>query len=35
MTGLIDAAREVKERGTFGYVERSLATAEIVKLSEK
>lgn len=35
MTGLIDAAREVKERGTFGYVERSLATAEIVKLTEK
>ena len=35
MTGLIYAAREVKERGTFGYVERSLATAEIVKLTEK
>jgi 2-methylisocitrate lyase-like PEP mutase family enzyme len=35
MSGLIDAAREVKEKGTFGYVERSLATAEIVKLMEK
>jgi 2-methylisocitrate lyase-like PEP mutase family enzyme len=35
MSGLIDAAREVKEKGTFGYVERSLPTAEIVKLMEK
>jgi 2-methylisocitrate lyase-like PEP mutase family enzyme len=29
MTGLLDAAREAKEQGTFGYVERSLATAEL------
>jgi 2-methylisocitrate lyase-like PEP mutase family enzyme len=35
MSGLIDAAREVKEKGTFGYIERSLATAEIAKLMEK
>ena len=35
MSGLVDAAREVKEKGSFGYVERSLATAEIVKLMEK
>ena len=35
MSGLVDAAREVKEKGTFGYIERSLATAEIVKLIEK
>jgi 2-methylisocitrate lyase-like PEP mutase family enzyme len=35
MSGLVDAARELKEKGTFGYVERSLATAEIVKLMEK
>ena len=35
MSGLIDAAREVKEKGTFGYVERALATGEIVKLMEK
>ena len=35
MSGLIDAAREVREKGTFGYVERSLATADIVKLLEK
>ena len=29
VTGLLDAAREVKERGTFGYVERSLITPEL------
>jgi 2-methylisocitrate lyase-like PEP mutase family enzyme len=29
MTGLADAAREVKDKGTFGYLERSLSTAEI------
>ena len=29
MTGLIDAAREVKEEGTFGYLERSLATPDL------
>ncbi|MDO9714112.1 isocitrate lyase/PEP mutase family protein [Paracraurococcus lichenis] len=29
MTGLVDAACEVKERGTFGYVEKSLPTPEI------
>ncbi|HSA90269.1 MAG TPA: isocitrate lyase/phosphoenolpyruvate mutase family protein [Burkholderiales bacterium] len=32
MSGLIDAAREVKEKGTFGYVERSAATPELIKL---
>jgi 2-methylisocitrate lyase-like PEP mutase family enzyme len=31
MSGLIDAAREVKEKGTFSYLERSLATPEITK----
>jgi 2-methylisocitrate lyase-like PEP mutase family enzyme len=31
MTGLIEAAKEVKEKGTFGFVERSLPTAEISK----
>ena len=31
MTGLVEAAREVKESGTFGYLERSLATAELSK----
>ena len=29
MTGLAEAAREVKDRGSFGYLERSLSTAEI------
>ena len=31
MTGLLDAAREVKEQGTFGYLERSLATPDLAK----
>jgi 2-methylisocitrate lyase-like PEP mutase family enzyme len=29
MTGLLDAAREVKERGSFGYLERTITTPEI------
>jgi 2-methylisocitrate lyase-like PEP mutase family enzyme len=29
MTGLLEAAREVKEQGSFGYLERSLTTPEI------
>ncbi|MFM9942847.1 MAG: oxaloacetate decarboxylase [Hyphomicrobiaceae bacterium] len=29
MTGLIEAAREVKDQGTFGYLDRSLATPDI------
>jgi 2-methylisocitrate lyase-like PEP mutase family enzyme len=29
MTGLLDAAREVKEQGTFGYVDRSIPTPEL------
>jgi 2-methylisocitrate lyase-like PEP mutase family enzyme len=31
MSGLLDAAREVKEKGSFGYLERSLATPELAK----
>ena len=31
MTGLVDAAREVKESGSFGYLDRSLATPELAK----
>ena len=31
MTGLFEAAREVKESGTFGYLERSLGTPELMK----
>jgi 2-methylisocitrate lyase-like PEP mutase family enzyme len=29
MTGLLDAAREVKEQGSFGYLERTITTPEI------
>ena len=29
MTGLLEAAREVKEKGSFGYLERSVATPDI------
>jgi 2-methylisocitrate lyase-like PEP mutase family enzyme len=29
MSGLVEAAREVKEHGSFGYVERGLATPEL------
>jgi 2-methylisocitrate lyase-like PEP mutase family enzyme len=29
MTGLVEAAREVKERGRFGYIETSMATPEL------
>jgi 2-methylisocitrate lyase-like PEP mutase family enzyme len=31
LSGLVDAAREVKEKGTFGYLERALATPEVAK----
>jgi 2-methylisocitrate lyase-like PEP mutase family enzyme len=31
MTNLVEAAREVKDKGTFGYLERSLPTPEISK----
>jgi len=29
MTGLLDAAREVREIGEFGFVDRSVATPEL------
>ena len=31
MTGLFEAAREVKESGTFGYIDRSLGTPDLMK----
>jgi 2-methylisocitrate lyase-like PEP mutase family enzyme len=31
MTGLIEAAREAKEQGTFGFVDRSLSTPDITR----
>ena len=32
MTGLLDAAREVKETGTFGFLDRVVATSELNEL---
>jgi 2-methylisocitrate lyase-like PEP mutase family enzyme len=29
MTGLIEAGREIREKGTFGYLDRALPTAEV------
>jgi 2-methylisocitrate lyase-like PEP mutase family enzyme len=29
MSGLLAAAREVREKGTFGYLDHSLSTAEL------
>jgi hypothetical protein len=29
MTGLAEAAREIRETGTFGYVDRALLTAQV------
>ena len=31
MTGLIEAAREVRENGTFGYIARSVPGAELAR----
>jgi 2-methylisocitrate lyase-like PEP mutase family enzyme len=31
MSGLIDAAREVSEQGSFGYLERAIATPDLSK----
>jgi 2-methylisocitrate lyase-like PEP mutase family enzyme len=32
MTGLLDAARQVKETGQFGFLERCLTTPELNKI---
>ena len=32
MTGLLDAAKEVNESGSFAFVDRSTPTAELLKL---
>jgi len=29
LSGVLEAAREVKERGTFTYIDRTLTTAEM------
>ncbi len=34
MSGLVEAAREVKEKGSFGYLERSLGTPDLNKLMQ-
>ena len=34
MSGLIDAAREVREEGSFGYLERSLSTPELSRFMQ-
>lgn len=35
MTGLMEAAREVKEQGTFGYLEHSLATPDLARFMQE
>ncbi|HEX6639030.1 MAG TPA: isocitrate lyase/phosphoenolpyruvate mutase family protein [Steroidobacteraceae bacterium] len=35
MTGLADAAREIREAGTFGYVDRTMQSAEFAKFLGK
>ena len=34
MTGFLDAAREVKESGSFGFLDRSVATADLLALMD-
>jgi 2-methylisocitrate lyase-like PEP mutase family enzyme len=34
ITGLVDAAREVKDTGTFGYLDRAVATPELNRLMQ-
>jgi 2-methylisocitrate lyase-like PEP mutase family enzyme len=34
MTGLLDAAREVRDAGQFGFLDRSVTTPEIIKLMQ-
>jgi 2-methylisocitrate lyase-like PEP mutase family enzyme len=29
MTGLVEAAREIKDKGTFGYIDRSIPTPDL------
>jgi 2-methylisocitrate lyase-like PEP mutase family enzyme len=35
MTGLLEAAREVKEKGSFGYLERAMPTPELNKFMQE
>ena len=34
MTGLVEAAREVKDKGTFGYIDRSIPTPDLAAFME-
>jgi 2-methylisocitrate lyase-like PEP mutase family enzyme len=34
MTGLLDAANEVKDQGTFSYIDRSLVTSDLNRFLE-
>jgi 2-methylisocitrate lyase-like PEP mutase family enzyme len=34
MTGFLNAAREVKESGSFGFLDRSVATPELLGLMQ-
>ena len=34
MSGLLDAAREVKDAGTFGYVERGVPSPDLAAFME-
>src|SRR5947207_10813479 len=34
MTGLVDAAREVKDKGTFGYLDRSIPSPDLAAFME-
>jgi len=31
LSGMVEAAREVKEKGSFGYLERSMSTPDLVR----
>jgi 2-methylisocitrate lyase-like PEP mutase family enzyme len=35
MTGLLEAAREVKEKGTFGYLDKAMVTSEFIELIQR
>jgi len=34
MTGLVEAGKEIREKGTFGYLDRSVSTPELYKLMD-
>ena len=34
MTSLVEAAREVKDKGTFGYIDRSIPTPDFAAFTQ-